>query len=46
MIPKTREMIRQKMMQKIAELSRKYPYAGQRKPAGYSGQMLLSSYDL
>ncbi len=46
MIPKTREMMRQKMMQKIAELSTKYPYAGQKRSAGYGGQMLLSSYDL
>lgn len=39
----TRYMMRQKMMLRIAQLSRKYPYAGQKK-SGYSGQMLLSSF--
>ena len=38
-----RYVMRQKMMLRIAQLSRKYPYAGQKK-SGYGGQMLLSSF--
>ncbi len=45
MIYNNKNIVRQKMVRRIAELSRIYPYSRQRR-SGYSGQMFLSSYTM
>lgn len=43
MIYANKNIVRQKMVKRIAELSRIYPFSRQ-KTSGYRGQMYLSSY--